>query len=947
MYIIQQEFDHHSSVMPRPPSAECRKPESAAPPPLHSQWVRAWRDALGDGQVGGWPPTQGTAESVHPGEAPPATTLSHGSKAGEPSPSPLADWRSGPWAAWIRRYHPWYAPPRLPGWSSLPSAGDVAALTAFIQERVETPSGSTAAPSSWPRESLMALGVAALQVLVGLNFTGAAQSMGKMTEDRSPVGGAGPSEKNPLENPPPGWGGTDGRPPNPFEAWCQASDGEGLIHHVRGAPLLYTADRVFHALADLDEFQQLWSFHWWRLRLIHIRQILHTDDKRPAFHHAYFEILGQLRALPAWTTAPPDLTAWLELEVAAFHALFDELSPIPDILTRVSRATGFHMEETGALGKRTRFQTRDLPQFALTLHTPAQPAGKPTPPAPTAVKDLPPDLKLNDEVRLDKIKFTDPEVEQNSTGLSRLHQAILLAMLFYRRRAKPKDDLIHEELRPYIDTLLDCPTLSWSSKMSVLLVRSQLESENGRTVERSMMQVQALVDHLNEVQPADPQARLDSLYVSRIPPFFVLEQELCTLLQSLGSVKAALDIALRMNFWEDMIHCYHQLQLRHKAAEVIQKQLDIKETPLLYCMLGDATDDLAHYRRALAMTNDRSARAWRSMGIYYYYHKDYPQAVECLSQSIEVSPFQPHILLRLGYAAMEIENWTVAASAYREYCRFEVDNFEAWNNLSNAYIKLGQKSRAWKVLQEAVKADYDNWRIWDNILVVSTDCAAFEEVMRAYHRLLDLREKPVDTDVLAILVQAIRDDVPDNSGEPSGRHLPAALKLFGRLSGQVTNEGRIWELYSDLTFIMAQREEDANPQEQPQPQDQVQKQQSNGFNPASHQERRLKACQYLQKGVACFAQKAGWERDPHKVEEVLQIGWKLAQALDQLAHGHENKAQCIQMISSAKMTLKGIAVKTNQTAVITGDVVEALKPFYEQLLAAIETLEQTLSHLKS
>ena len=38
-------------------------------------------------------------------------------------------------------------------------------------------------------------------------------------------------------------------------------------------------------------------------------------------------------------------------------------------------------------------------------------------------------------------------------------------------------------------------------------------------------------------------------------------------------------------------------------------------------------------------------------------------------------------------------------------------NFEVWNNLSNAYIKMGQKARAWKVLQEAVKCDYDNWKV--------------------------------------------------------------------------------------------------------------------------------------------------------------------------------------------------------------------------------------------
>lgn len=69
---------------------------------------------------------------------------------------------------------------------------------------------------------------------------------------------------------------------------------------------------------------------------------------------------------------------------------------------------------------------------------------------------------------------------------------------------------------------------------------------------------------------------------------------------------------------------------------------------------------------------------------------------------------------------METENWELAAKSYRNYCRcavqiqvykanylqyfsYEMDNFEAWNNLANCYVKLGQKERAWRVLQEAVR----------------------------------------------------------------------------------------------------------------------------------------------------------------------------------------------------------------------------------------------------
>lgn len=63
------------------------------------------------------------------------------------------------------------------------------------------------------------------------------------------------------------------------------------------------------------------------------------------------------------------------------------------------------------------------------------------------------------------------------------------------------------------------------------------------------------------------------------------------------------------------------------------------------------------------------------------------------------------------YAALNIENWVVAANAYRNYTYLEQREFEAWNNLAKAYIKLGDKERAFKVLNEALKCNYDNWQV--------------------------------------------------------------------------------------------------------------------------------------------------------------------------------------------------------------------------------------------
>ena len=80
--------------------------------------------------------------------------------------------------------------------------------------------------------------------------------------------------------------------------------------------------------------------------------------------------------------------------------------------------------------------------------------------------------------------------------------------------------------------------------------------------------------------------------------------------------------------------------MRHKAAEVIRQQLETRETALLYCMLGDATDEVEHYERALAMTEGRSARAHRALGMHHYFRKEYAKAVEHMARSLELNSFQ-------------------------------------------------------------------------------------------------------------------------------------------------------------------------------------------------------------------------------------------------------------------------------------------------------------------
>lgn len=74
---------------------------------------------------------------------------------------------------------------------------------------------------------------------------------------------------------------------------------------------------------------------------------------------------------------------------------------------------------------------------------------------------------------------------------------------------------------------------------------------------------------------------------------------------------------------------------------------------------------------------------------------------------------------------------------------------------------MGQKERAYRALQEAVKCNFENWKVWDNLKNVSADCGQFEEVhyfclsplIYSTVQHLDLTANyDVDTDILSVIV---------------------------------------------------------------------------------------------------------------------------------------------------------------------------------------------------
>lgn len=426
-----------------------------------------------------------------------------------------------------------------------------------------------------------------------------------------------------------------------------------------------------------------------------------------------------------------------------------------------------------------------------------------------------------------------------------------------------------------------------------------------------MRQLEELYNQTKKPEPP-VQERLRLFYCVTMVPVWTVQVELSQILLSLGAVGSALEIFERLQMWEDAINCYVRMGKREKAETVIREQLEVKATPNLWCFLGDVTGVIEHYEKAWELSKHRSARAMRCIAYLYFKKEEYEKCLECFEKSLKINSLQVAVWFTYGCAAMAAKNFTLAVTAFKRCVSIDYDNFEAWNNLALAYVHLKEKKKAFSTLNDAIKCNYENWRIWENLLLVGTDCGEFGAVIRAYHRLLDLKEKWVDEQVLGILVRACTENLPDVSGEPGNKIEDELRQLFGRITAKTTDKAEVWRLYAALC-----------------------------------KDDKDKSLQFLQKSHRCVMQTSNWEKDLAQCQQVADQSVQLADSYQEVSVGLDNSQQALQLMSSAKLMLKGVLAKIKQchtnpvTQELDSDVARQLcTSLDERLTSVIHRIEE-------
>lgn len=218
--------------------------------------------------------------------------------------------------------------------------------------------------------------------------------------------------------------------PNETIASYLISDGVELNCNVRNAVLLALAKFIFAHLHGAEECgQNAIVYNCWYLRYCYIHQLV-LDEHAETLYAATNTVSDELMTQLDTVELNVETKALVVLEMASVQLHYRRVWLAEQTLATARRHVNASLCVEGRLGVRTKFQQQALPQLLLRVQLAAGQhldEAAATHPA-SDINQIPHLLQLDDDVRLEKIKFIDP-ADNVMVNVGSVLQALILATL--------------------------------------------------------------------------------------------------------------------------------------------------------------------------------------------------------------------------------------------------------------------------------------------------------------------------------------------------------------------------------------------------------------------------------------------------------------------------------------------------------------------------------------
>ncbi|SCU93826.1 LANO_0E04896g1_1 [Lachancea nothofagi CBS 11611] len=425
-------------------------------------------------------------------------------------------------------------------------------------------------------------------------------------------------------------------------------------------------------------------------------------------------------------------------------------------------------------------------------------------------------------LRQEDIPIDLRELDPNNQPALANHDNIqlLLRMQVIRQTTPAQNPMVEQELSAIVGRVLyQSGQKNWTLFSRGLWERSLIETTKAKTVERGLLQMQSLVEELGlkiktRLLPQESEGtqvtNVERLkFVHQVPfvPRWALDAKLAEKYMSLGILKSAVEIYERLSMTCEAALCHAAAGDERTAEEMLIKR--IQENPKdarAYSILGDIRQDPDLWVKSWDIgkyVNSKNALA------RYFYNppassglkKDHSACLKHLNESLRLYPLSFDTWFFYGCVGLECGRIELAAEAFTRCVSLDATHSLAWSNLSAAFMELGKLKEAHSCLSKATSSDSpNNWRIWDNYMLVSIKLNLWPDVLLACRKLVEIRkgkvgEFSIDLPVVEKLVELlVTSEFPSEASARLTHFQSSCMEFICEiLPGVVTTNSRCWK----------------------------------------------------------------------------------------------------------------------------------------------------------
>eukprot|EP00010_Vexillifera_abyssalis_P004178 CAMPEP_0201556560 /NCGR_PEP_ID=MMETSP0173_2-20130828/56232_1 /ASSEMBLY_ACC=CAM_ASM_000268 /TAXON_ID=218659 /ORGANISM="Vexillifera sp., Strain DIVA3 564/2" /LENGTH=420 /DNA_ID=CAMNT_0047968893 /DNA_START=536 /DNA_END=1795 /DNA_ORIENTATION=- len=361
------------------------------------------------------------------------------------------------------------------------------------------------------------------------------------------------------------------------------------------------------------------------------------------------------------------------IELSNHLSMFYQQNNATRVLNWAQHVLGLDIELTGILGKRTKFQQFQVAQlvakakrnkhFAALYYDQQQVSGAK-------------EIALDDDTLLEKPSLVDDDQNQTKEILLPIEQSVVLSQCSRIQASIAKDPLTDEKVMSFVRYVQESPQ-NWLVHSQSLLMKSKLETGKMRTVQRSLLQIQSLVDQFHDDDP-DLLERAKYYFVCQYPLRVLLKREHARFMMGMGVAASALQIFRELEMWEDAIKCLIIMRREQQAETMVRDRIAERPSAELWLLLGDITGKDEYFVRAWEFSNNTYSKAQRYLGRSLLKKGQFAKAKEAFESALVLNPLFPDVWFSLGCCAMQLEQWESAQRAFTRMVSLDPSNGEAW-----------------------------------------------------------------------------------------------------------------------------------------------------------------------------------------------------------------------------------------------------------------------------